>query len=1206
MKLREIFRLELGLQLRRVSTWIYFVVLLGFTLRLATEGYIGIARDGGYYFNAPFVIASITLTGGLIGLLVAAALAGDAGARDIQTRMHPLVYTAPVHKSTYLEGRFLAALALNALLLLAVPIGLLLSTLSSGIEPELMGPFRPAAYLGAYFFLALPNAFVATALLFCAAVLSRRAMAGYLGAVLLFFTTILCWEFVAGELGWWKLAKLLDPLGFTVMSELSKMWTPLDKSTRLIGLEGSLLANRLLWLGIALATLALTFLRFRFAHPVAGAWWTRGARRNASAGVIARGAPIRAPRVRRTFGRATRARQTLAVAAESFRVVAISWGGLILTALTLLLVVLGPTQITHMGVPLFPTTEQVTGFLASPLSNPQDILWMILPFLIVFYAGELVWREREAGLGEMADAAPVTDWVPLLGKLIGLGLVLVALEALMTGAGMLIQALLGYYDFEIGVYARLLFGVHLADYLLFAVLALVIHVVVDQKYLGHAVVLMAYAFMAFAPMLGMRHRLLVYGADPGWSYSDMSGFGASLGPWLWFKLYWAAWALLMAVAARLLWVRGRERGLGGRLRLARRRFTRPAAGAAALAMALILSLGGFVFYNTYVLNDFRTAGESSERHAEYERRYGRFEGVPQPRITATQLHVEIHPDRRVVEVLGTQSFVNASGVAIDSIHLATRPEVETDAVRFDRAATRVLADAELGHAIYRLRTPLQPGDSLRLSFTVRYAPRGFAAGELEAAVVQNGTMFGNKWLPAIGYQPDREIAGAGDRRVHGLPPRPEVASLHDARARMDVAGVERIAFEAVVGTDVGQVAAAPGRLRRAWTEGGRRYFHYAADAPIRNEYAFYSADYGVHEALWTPPSGTGQPVAIQIFHHPGHAWNLERVVHGLRAALDYHTRRFGPYPHGQIRLVERPGDGNSLHASPVNMWYQEGFAVFRPEDDPRDIDFPFAVVAHEVAHQWWGNQLTPADVEGAGLLTESLAWYTAFGVVEEAHGPEHLRRLLGMMREMYLTPRTRAALPLLRASDRFLLYRKGPFAMYALREYLGREPVDAALRGLLRKHGTGSPPLPTSLDLYRELQAVTPDSLRYLLVDLFEANTYWELETERATAHPAADGTWRVALDVRARKVTVDTAGVETEVPMNDLIEVGVYAPAKDGASGEPLYLRMHRIRSGPQRITVTVPRQPSRAGLDPRLLLIDGEGGDNMREVTRNARTPG
>ena len=96
-----------------------------------------------------------------------------------------------------------------------------------------------------------------------------------------------------------------------------------------------------------------------------------------------------------------------------------------------------------------------------------------------------------------------------------------------------------------------------------------------------------------------------------------------------------------------------------------------------------------------------------------------------------------------------------------------------------------------------------------------------------------------------------------------------------------------------------------------------------------------------------------------------------------------------------------------------------------------------------------------------------------------------------------------------------------------------------------------------------------------------------------------------MTLDVQARKVVVDSAGVETEVPMNDLVEVGVFAAAEDGGLGEPLYLRMHRVRSGEQRITVTVPRKPARAGIDPRSLLIDVKAEDNLREVLPHAPLP-
>ena len=139
-----------------------------------------------------------------------------------------------------------------------------------------------------------------------------------------------------------------------------------------------------------------------------------------------------------------------------------------------------------------------------------------------------------------------------------------------------------------------------------------------------------------APALGVEHNLLVYGSDPGWTYSDMRGFEPFIGPWLWFKFYWAAWALLLAVAATLLWVRGKEADLGSRLALARRRFTRPAAGLAAAAVALILTLGGFIFYNTNVLNAYQTASDGLARRAEYERRYGQYKGIPQPRAHGRQ------------------------------------------------------------------------------------------------------------------------------------------------------------------------------------------------------------------------------------------------------------------------------------------------------------------------------------------------------------------------------------------------------------------------------------------------------------------------------------------------------------------------------------------------------------------------------------------
>jgi len=1205
MKLREIFRFELAYQVRRVSTWLYFAVLVFFAFVQSTDSFLADARNGDHFLGAPFVIAARTVVGCLIWLLVAAYVPGDAAARDAETGMHPLTYTAPVSKADCLGGRFLAAFVLNALILLAVPAGILLAVYSPEVEAEIRGPFRPAAYLTAYALIALPNAFVITAIQFSFAALSRRAIASYLGGLLFLITAFVVAEGVV-LLPEREVGQLLDPMGLIAIEDLTNGWTPIEKNTRLIGLDGTLLWNRLLWIGIALATLAFTYIRFRLSHHTATTRWSRIMRRRdahaptpAGTGIV-RSTAISVPQVRRTFGFATHARQTLAIAWTSFRKILTSWSGLVLLTVVAMVSVLSVLEGMHfMGVPLLPRADYVLHNLIFPDVPPA---YFIIPLLIVFWSGQLVWREREAGLSEIVDAAPVPEWVLFLGKFLGLGLVLVACMALWMTAGMLVQVGMGYPDIEIGPYLQILFGLELADYLLLALLALVAHVVVNQKHVGHLVTVIAFVLMLFASGSGIGHKLLVYASDPAWSYTDMRGFGSSLGPWLWFKLYWTSWALLLAVVARLLWVRGREGGLGVRLQIARLRFTHPTAWAAAAAVGLILTSGGFIFYNTNVLNEYATASDRMERRVEYERRYGQYEGIPQPRLTGTSLHVEIYPDQRKAQIRGTYLLVNSNAVAIDSIHLATASEVET-AVTLDRPAALVLADEDLGHRIYTLDTPLQPGDSLRLGFEVRFEPRGFRNDgglPVDASVVANGTFFTNQdWLPAIGYQANRELSDAGDRRARGLASRPAIPSLYDVAARQDEIGKERIAFEAVVATDEDQIAVAPGALRRTWTEGGRRYFRYSTDAPIGNEYAFFSADYAVHEGEWSdPPAGSGQVVAIRIFHHPGHTANLDRMLRSVRASLSHYTKQFGPYPYRHISLVEHPGHGMGMHAEAGMIAFQEGFSLLNPEDGPQGLDLPFYVVAHEVAHQWWGSGLA-ARVEGAGLLSETLASYSGYQVVEEAYGHEHLRRLLSRLRTADDIPRTRAAVPLLRAVDPYAAYRKGPFAMYALSEYIGEERVNEALRRLLAKHRSGAPPLATSLDLYRELQAVTPGSLQYLLHDLFEANTFWELETEVATAEETDAGSWKVTLDVRARKVVVDEAGVETEVPMDDWVEVGVFAPAEEGeGSGEPLHVQKHRIRSGEQTITVTVPRKPARAGIDPYHLLIDWELDDNVERV--------
>jgi aminopeptidase N len=357
-----------------------------------------------------------------------------------------------------------------------------------------------------------------------------------------------------------------------------------------------------------------------------------------------------------------------------------------------------------------------------------------------------------------------------------------------------------------------------------------------------------------------------------------------------------------------------------------------------------------------------------------------------------------------------------------------------------------------------------------------------------------------------------------------------------------------------------------------------------------------SARYSVHEASAKTPSSEGEEsVKIRVLHHPGHALNVQRIIRAAQASLGYYAEHFGPYPHREFSLVEIPASGNFARAYPGGLVFTESSHLVsaRVEDDtPNGIDTPFLFVAHEMAHQWWGHQVIGADVQGSQVLSETLAQYSALMAMQHTYGVGPAQWFVRNMHLSYLDGRgshTSPEVPLmLSGNQEYIHYRKGVVVMYALQDYIGEDRVNAALRALVGKYGRRGPPYPTTRDLYRELQAVTPDSLQGLLEDMVATITLWDLSATSARASQTATGEYRVTLDVQAAKVRSDSVGNDSTVAMNDPVEIGVFAEARPGERvGAPLYLGKHRIRSGQQSITVTVPSRPSRAAVDPYHKLI-------------------
>ncbi|MGE5101951.1 MAG: M1 family aminopeptidase [Deltaproteobacteria bacterium] len=1212
---------EVRYYLHRVSTWVYFAIFfaMAFFFMLAAAGAwpdinFALGSGGKVLANAPSALASVIPVLSLFGVSITAALAGNALYKDYEAHADPLFYTTPVSKAAFLGGRFVGTLLVNALVTTGIGLGAFVATVSPWVQADKLAPFRAMSYLQPYFGIVLPNLVLTAAIFFALVALTRQMLPNYVGGALLLIGYLLAGSLLS-DIDDKRLAGLIDPFGLRAQSALTQYWSIAEKNDRLVPLTGVLLMNRLIWLGVAAAIFVAAYLRFRFAHSLSDSQSARPAGEPIAAmDVVAIAgeellAPVRTtalPATTRHFDAGARWVQFRSVFSRSFwRIVRSRYFGAIVGGGLLYLIVAARAAGKLFGTDTWPVTYQ----MESVLSGSFGIFILVIT---AFYSGELVWAERDVKLNQIYDAAPVATWVTFLAKLAALACVILVLLGVTMLAGIATQTARGYYRFEIPLYVQSLLGVRFIEYLLIAVLAMTIHVVVNHKYLSHLLVVLFYIGIGLLSSLGFEHGLYQYGSDSGMTYSDMNGWGPYVWPFVWWKLYWSAVAVLMLVAADLLWVRGEETEIGARLELARRRFVGPMRSATGAVGLAAIGLGAFILYNTTVLNTYRSSKAERRIRVERERLYKRFEHAPQPRITAITVAVDLYPSTGDAVITGQYVLRNKTAVPIDSIHIAMDEDLEIRRMDYDRASSRVLVDRPRDYIIDRLERPLAPGDSLVMHFVLGRIKHGFPNDIREVAVAGNGTFLENiSFMPEIGYDSRAEIQDEETRKKQHLPPRERMRPPTDTSTwstNYISRDADWLRYDATISTDLDQIAITSGYLQREWTANGRRYFHYTMDAPILNLWAIQSARYAVRRAKW-------RDVDIEIDYHPSHAYNVDRMIDAVKKSLEYYSTNFAPYQYHQLRIVEFPRYAAFAQSLPNTIPFSEAIGFIARVEGPDDVDYPFYVTAHEVAHQWWAHQLVGADAQGSTMLSETLAQYSALMVMEKEFGPANMRKFLEYELNSYLTGRgteRRKEVPLeLVENQPYIHYNKGSLVTYAMRDYIGEDRMNHAIRGVLDATRFRGPPYPTSLQLVDSLRAVTPDSLKYLIADLFENITLYELKTDSVVANPAPDGRYAVDVYVNAKKLRADSVGKETEQRMNDWIDIGVFAkapathdPKIDDKVGIPLYLEKHRITSGAQKITVIVEGAPYRAGIDPLHKLIDRITTDNTMGV-RVRRAP-
>ena len=590
-------------------------------------------------------------------------------------------------------------------------------------------------------------------------------------------------------------------------------------------------------------------------------------------------------------------------------------------------------------------------------------------------------------------------------------------------------------------------------------------------------------------------------------------------------------------------------------------------------------------------------------------------------MVAVNADVHIYPKKRTYEATAVYTLVNKTDQEIDSIFLNHNSLENT--FEFNIANKLVLEDTVFNFDIYKFDKKIKPGDSLQLTINVKSDKNTMF--QQKSPVLENGTFLNNfSMFPNLGYAAGGELRDNKTREKYDLPPNNLQKHPSDSTALGNTyisKDSDWIDFEATVSTSKDQIAIAPGYLQKEWEENGRKYYHYKMDSKILNFYAFNSARYEVKKELWNG-------ISLEIYYHKPHTYNLDRMMKGMKASLAYNAKNFSPYQHKQARIIEFPRTQGTFAQSFANtIPFSEGFGFIAAVDDENEdgVDYPFAVTVHEVAHQWWAHQVIGADVLGATMLSESLSEYVALKVLEHEHGKPKMRTFLKEALDGYLMQRTfesKREKPLMYNDGQgYIRYQKGSLVFYALSDYIGEENLNGALKRYVEKVKFQEAPYTTSIEMVDYIREVTPDSLSYVINDMFETITLYQNRITDVTSTELENGKYQVDIEFEVAKYRNDEKGKKfygekvgdtlsytpadkkkpiLSVKLQDYIDVGIFTEEEvDGKKKEvALYLQKHKITQINNKITIIVDKKPTEVGIDPYNKLIDTQSNDNRQKI--------
>lgn len=347
-------------------------------------------------------------------------------------------------------------------------------------------------------------------------------------------------------------------------------------------------------------------------------------------------------------------------------------------------------------------------------------------------------------------------------------------------------------------------------------------------------------------------------------------------------------------------------------------------------------------------------------------------------------------------------------------------------------------------------------------------------------------------------------------------------------------------------------------------DGSRRLTHWKQSVPIHSwSNAIGVARFSVHHA------GPVKGVELQTWvyrqeREAGPVW----FEAASRQAMEFFSEWIGPYSYEKLANVEAAGfGGGTEHASAI--FYGENSILTSPAGGVTRSGVN--LIAHEIAHQWFGNAVTQKDWDDI-WLSEGFATYFTLLFAEHSRGRDDFVRglkesraaVFRLEKEIPNAPVVHDNLADMTKVTNRIIYQKGAWTLHMLRNLMGTDGFWNGIRDYYRRYRDGSA---TTGDFQRAMEEQSGLDLSW----------FFRQWLSRAGS-PVIEGGWRY--DPATGKISLDLRQSQSGEPYRLPIEIGITV-------GGALKVEKIELSQKAQRFEIAVDKEPDHVVIDPNTWLL-------------------